>query len=158
MTPVLLASGSTLWSHVPPEHDAEVLSRREECPNFTEIFTTPHENITPALMRQEFANNVAFIQQQLQQAKPLGLKCVVLTHHAPSMEGTISFRHKGSVLNHTYATPLPHPDPSAIRLWCFGHTHWNAWHWSEGYELMSNQVGQWDQPLKFYRKDLLISL
>lgn len=151
----VLFIGSTLWSNIPNEKEAFLQNYLND---FRLIYATPHVPITPAACRHEFEKNVKFIQEAVQQAKSKGKKAVVFTHHAPSMHETSAPQYAQSDSRYGFSSELScHHDPSAIRLWCCGHTHYNFHHHKEGYELRSNQVG-YSRPVAGYDKDLVIQL
>lgn len=69
-------------------------------------------------------------------------KIVIITHHAPTLEGVAPiFRgnKNGGFCNKMDGFLKTHHD--AIDLWCFGHTHFNIDTTIEGVRCCSNQCG-----------------
>lgn len=147
--------GSTLWSDIPPSKD-EFLAKYMN--DFRLIFVAPHQRMKPHHTRIEFVKNKAFIENTIAEYQGKNKKIVVLTHHAPSLEGTSAPIHNTSDSRYAFASKLScHHAPNAIRLWCCGHTHYNFHHFKEGYELISNQVG-YGKSIDGYNPELSILL
>lgn len=146
--------GSALWSHIPPEKEDFIVNYLND---FQLIYSAENKLINPAFIRNEFAKNVAFIEQNIKLAMSLNKKIVVLTHHAPSFEETSPPCYASTDSIYGFASKLTNTCDYPIRLWCCGHTHYNFHHCKEGYELISNQIG-YKNPTKGYKKDLSIMI
>ena len=69
-----------------------------------------------------------------------------MTHHAPTLEGTSNPQYAGSATGSAFATELvggPCWTPQ-VRVWMYGHTHWNCDVVREGVRVVSNQRGYRD--------------
>lgn len=126
--------GSTLWSHVPAECSRKVQTTVSD---YRYVFGENERVVTVDDTNRLHEESVAFLKNELEKYK--GKYTVVVTHHAPSMKGTIHPTYCGSPLNHAFATDLElvrWPD-----VWCYGHTHYNATIDDMGCKIMSNQFG-----------------
>lgn len=148
--------GSTLWSDIPESKDAFLTNYMND---FRMIFVSPNQPMMPHHSRAEFAKNKAFLEQTITMQKGNGKKIVVLTHHAPSFEGTSAPQHAASDSRFAFASKLSCTHAlGTIRLWGCGHTHYNFHHSLEGYELISNQVGYGKDAVAGYNRELSIRL
>ena len=74
---------------------------------------------------------------------------IVLTHHAPTFDGTSNPRHgrpdlDGRSINlgsFAYCTNMEYLLGGRVRLWCHGHTHFNHDHIVAGTRIVANQRG-----------------
>ncbi|KAF8335291.1 Ser/Thr protein phosphatase superfamily protein [Cantharellus anzutake] len=68
---------------------------------------------------------------------------VVLTHHAPTVDGTANPKYKGGPTNSAFATELTGEGfwGEPIKTWAFGHTHWTCDFVRGGIRVVSNQRG-----------------
>jgi len=148
--------GSTLWSDIPVSKDAFLTSYMND---FRMIFVSPNQPMMPHHSRVEFSKNKAFLEQTISRLNGSGKKIVVLTHHAPSFEGTSAPQHASSDSRFAFASKLScNHALGAIRLWGCGHTHYNFHHSLEGYELISNQIGYGKKAVAGYNRELSIRL
>ncbi len=105
----------------------------------------------------EHAKCARFLEQGVAYALQQGLKPVVLTHYAPSLDSTSHPRYEQGNSKFGFATQL-RCAPGTIHLWAAGHTHYNYDHGSEGYRLVSNQFGYRDEPMPRYKRGHSIQL
>lgn len=70
-------------------------------------------------------------------------RVVVLTHHAPTIEGTGDPKHIGGPTNSAFATELTELPcwGSPVHMWAFGHTHWCCDFERKGVRVYANQRG-----------------
>ena len=147
--------GSTLWSDIPPSKDGFIANYMND---FRLIFVTQGQQMMPCHARIEFAKNKTYLEKTIGEHKSKSNKIVVLTHHAPSFQGTSAPKYETSDSRFAFASQLScNHNPSLIRLWCCGHTHHNFHHHKEGYELISNQIG-YGKAIDGYNKEISISL
>ena len=121
--------GATLWSHV-EDHAA----RDVQC------FISDYRRIggvhSVAQTNQMHAEDVAFLEGEIDRAEARGIRLIVVTHHAPLTVGTSHPRF--SRLNSAFATDLRHlVDRPGVAAWIFGHTH----HSCDLGKVVSNQRG-----------------
>jgi UDP-2,3-diacylglucosamine pyrophosphatase LpxH len=148
--------GSTLWSHVPDQHAAELAV---SLTSFHYIFTAPGVPVTVAQNNAEHSKCAGFIARAVTEAVQQKLKPVVLTHYVPSMDCTSHPRFDAGNSKYGFSTQLSSAHaPGTIHLWAAGHTHYNFSHSREGYRLVSNQYGYGKQPMPRYRTDHSIQL
>jgi hypothetical protein len=161
--------GTTLWSAIPEEHADEIAAHM---PDYQRVYTKrsgarKSERATYADITAKHQEQKTWLEQQIFNCMATGRQPVVLTHHAPTFEGTSHPRYASSVLSYAYASTL-HCPPGIIRLWCCGHTHYNFRLQPQpavfgcanprGYELVSNQYGSYATPARFYNSSLCIQL
>jgi predicted phosphodiesterase len=135
--------GCTLWSNVQPAQAASVVSRVGD---FRRIRWWCLEACA-----EEHAADVAFLRAQVDRASRVGASLVVVTHHAPLLEGTHHPKHDGSPVSSAFASDLSELVKPPVALWVYGHTHHNARQTLQGNtRLACNQLGYND---KDERKD-----
>jgi predicted phosphohydrolase len=131
--------GSTLWSYIPPEHNALIQGTMND---YKLIYDTPGTLLTAHKSSAMFVESMRFLERTICTNIKANLKTVVLTHHTPSFKETSAPCFTGKPGNHAFSSDLSAiHSPRAIRLWLCGHTHFNFHHNLEGYELVSNQYG-----------------
>ena len=90
-------------------------------------------------------SDVEWLCAQLKEIKKEPNRCImVLTHHSPTLlEKAHDPRHRGSKLTSAFATDLlPELDMSQVKVWAYGHTHFNHPSIMVGeVELITNQRG-----------------
>lgn len=109
--------GTTLWSHLPDNiTNSELL-----CINDYKLI----KGFSRVLSNLFLEQNVKFIQQNLE-CDP-GQKCVVISHHAPSLQ-SISPDYKENNLSYCYCSDLEYMfhDFKNLKCWVHGHTHYNV--------------------------------
>jgi len=129
--------GTTLWSHVPLKHRAEVQRDvRDYHKIYTQTSTPEASESEPQALRlvtvedtnRWHEESLAFLKQEL--ASHPQQPTMVLSHHAPLVRGTSApaYERPGRAVSRAFATDLSslivaHPQ---LRLWGFGHTHWRC--------------------------------
>ncbi|RAH56258.1 calcineurin-like phosphoesterase [Aspergillus piperis CBS 112811] len=66
---------------------------------------------------------------------------LVMTHHAPSLQGTSSPKHAQSPWNVAFGTDILSGIPDGVKVWVFGHTHYTTDFMEMGVRVVSNQRG-----------------
>ncbi|RDK36848.1 hypothetical protein M752DRAFT_322083 [Aspergillus phoenicis ATCC 13157] len=66
---------------------------------------------------------------------------LVVTHHAPSLQGTSNPRHAQSPWSVAFGTNILSEVPDGVKVWVFGHTHYNTDFKEKGVRVVSNQRG-----------------
>jgi predicted phosphodiesterase len=135
--------GCTLWSFVPDksiEYISKVLNDYR-CIQINEqgIKRTLQVQDTVKWHKQE----VKWLQEQIELAEHNHENVVVLTHHAPLVDGTCAPRFNGSEGNYAFSTDLKHVMKRNVMLWAFGHTHFSSMQTvkNTGTVVASNQMG-----------------
>merc|ERR1711933_402572 len=122
----------------------------------------PVSRLTPQRTSQWHVESVRWLQSEIAQIEADGCHCIgVLTHHTPSMHGTSAPEHEtpGNTVNHAFSTDLSEllRLPS-VKLWAYGHTHYNNDQLIHGTRLVSNQLGYVGEGIAGYRSDLVIDM
>lgn len=127
---------TTLWSHIPPQHEWEVQKNvndfyqiRNKGKNFT-------ANDFNALHKTDFN----FLKSAL--AKPTDKQCIVVSHHVPTlMHYPEQYRY--SEINSAFATELfDFIESSHAAYWIYGHHHCNTPAFKIGNtNMLTNQLG-----------------
>jgi len=91
------------------------------------------------------AQDVKWLEEQCAtiKAQEPGRRVVILTHHAPTFHNTSAPEHRGGILNSAFATEMT-TSPcwgSPVKVWAFGHTHFNCDDVLKGVRVVSNQRG-----------------
>ena len=167
--------GCTLWSYIPP--DARLICEYS-LNDYRRINGPDGQLFTAEMSSQWFEEDKTWIEQQVRQSMDAGeSSVVVLTHHTPSFFGTSGPRYETQPFLH-YAEEKPNdprwtnccfssdmeylfrnkgsPGNTNIRLWLFGHTHWNCDREVFGTRLMANQRGYISALNKHYKRDLAV--
>ncbi len=127
---------STLWSHIPPQHEWIVQQNMSDfalIKNGKKPFTATDFN---ALHQIDFE----FIATAL--AKPTALQRIVVTHHVPTFMHYPE-QYRNSVINCGFATELhDFIEKSQAAYWIYGHHHSNIPPFKIGATtLLTNQLG-----------------
>jgi predicted phosphodiesterase len=149
--------GSTLWSHIPPEHAEEVNRKLND---YHQI-----HDFSIELNNELHERSVEFIQKELSQINAND-NVVVLTHHSPLLNGTSYPKYENTPTNHAFSTDLLHLINHPINVWAFGHTHYQVDMMVNDVQILSNPIGydyrneleQYDQKIDYTKSVSLISL
>ena len=126
--------GTTLWSRVDVRDAYEVQCSVADYRRIKDVRSVSCSN---ALHDED----AAWLRAEIEMAEVDGTGLVVVTHHAPSLNGTSAARHSGSSLESAFATDLDHlVGRPCVRAWIHGHTH----HSHESGKLVANQRGYGD--------------
>lgn len=142
--------GATLWSYVPEVAVEYVESSIRDYRSIAikgDRGRKRHARVSDT--NTWHASDLEFIQSSVRDATLSGKRCLVLTHHCPSMQGTSKPEHTGSVLQHAFSTDLdymcsrdhPESDYSSIHTWVSGHSHHSYDFRLNGTRLVANQHG-----------------
>lgn len=136
----VIVLGCTLWSQLDPD-DLDIL--RWSLTDFKRI-----QGFDPVGFQACHERDLAWLQRTI---ADMALheperRVVVMTHHAPTVAGTSDPKYVGGPTNSAFATELVGgPCWSAnVKLWMFGHTHWNLDTVRNGVHVLSNQRGYGD--------------
>ncbi|KAI0361508.1 Ser/Thr protein phosphatase protein [Trametes cingulata] len=129
--------GCTLWSKLDPERVNAIqlgLNDFSMIEGFTpQLYTSLHERDLAWL-----EGNIAAIAQNEPHRR-----IIVMTHHAPTVEGTSNPQYAGSPISSAFATELVGGPcwREQVKVWAFGHTHWACDFEREGVRVVSNPKG-----------------
>ena len=136
--------GTTLWSHVPTANEKAVQRSLNDyaCITIVDEQTRMKRRLTVQDTNELHEEELEFVTSELLKAKQNGEKVVVLTHHAPLGSGCSSPVHNGSEINCAFQTPLNHlMDGDYLKMWIYGHTHYNTDLNVNGTRVVANQKG-----------------
>lgn len=146
--------GATLWSYIPP------LARRkvEYCLNDYDLI--PGCTIDETNQRHEAS--VRYLHHVITDAadeSPL----VVLTHHAPLMQGTSDPQYRNQDTKYAFASDCSGLMKPQVKVWAFGHTHWACDFRFRDTRILSNPLGYAtptypEDSVKRFRNDLVIEV
>ena len=133
--------GATLWSYVTDAQRSDVQCFIADY-RYIKDWTIDKNNV-------EYCKTVAYLKEEIGNAKANGQRLVVVTHHAPAIEGTSPPLHDKSRLKSAYASDLTALFSPTIAVWCHGHTHHSHIQHVKGMTLVSNQRGLPGEETKF---------
>jgi hypothetical protein len=131
--------GATLWSRVAvAAFPATTLADMNQRWALLKL-----DDVRPFTVEQSvvlFNEHLANIEKAINAGMARNLENIVVTHHAPILNGP--FKTPDPIRDSLYATDLSRSlDGKYIRLWIFGHTHWNYSENINGTLVISNQYG-----------------
>ncbi|KAJ5462847.1 hypothetical protein N7475_007791 [Penicillium sp. IBT 31633x] len=130
--------GCTLWSHIPQE-SRDIVNYKIS--DFQKIKYWSVEKHNKA-----HESDLAWLRAEIQ---ALGRKhcneemrsILVVTHHAPSLQGTSSPQHAKNLWSCAFGTDLLTRSWGGVKIWVFGHTHYTTEFKKNGIRVVSNQRG-----------------
>ncbi|PYI32911.1 calcineurin-like phosphoesterase [Aspergillus indologenus CBS 114.80] len=139
--------GCTLWSHVPDDARAIVQAKIQD---FRKIpgWTVDAHNAAHAA-------DLAWLQTEIQsirrenRGQPSARSLLVLTHHAPSLNGTSAPQHALNPWRFAFGTEILAKTSEGVSVWVFGHTHHSTEFKAGSVRVVSNQRGYvlpWSNP------------
>lgn len=134
--------GCTLWSRIPEDAREIVHAKIQDFKHIQDWSIDKHNAAHEsdlAWLRQE----VRAIQQENNQAtkKSEARSIVVVTHHAPSLDGTSSPQHSENPWRSAFGTDVLSENWKGVKAWVFGHTHYTTEFEEGGIKVVSNQRG-----------------
>ncbi|KAI9331744.1 Metallo-dependent phosphatase-like protein [Obelidium mucronatum] len=140
--------GCTLWSHIPDGEPRAAIGKYLN--DFRMIGTRKGrtEAETPRRITVDDYNawhksDVAWLEDQINNAKERGERILVITHHPPTFEQTSApeFRSDDNVMKFAFASDLERLFGEMVVCWCYGHTHFTNDMVIKGTRVVSNQPG-----------------
>ncbi|KXJ90183.1 hypothetical protein Micbo1qcDRAFT_196354 [Microdochium bolleyi] len=131
--------GCTLFSRVPEYSMQDVSLGVKDFYNIDSWTVEEHSST--------FEQDLAWLNNEVQSLQGAGHKVVIFTHHSPTLDKrALDPRHKDSPIISGFATDLsaqPCRTSSSVKLWAFGHNHYNCDFVDEktGTRLITNQRG-----------------
>ena len=133
--------GCTLWSRVPDEARDIVCSRIQDFKRIRDWSVNDHNRSHEA----DLAWLLSGVESIQTQSKTWSRKqsVLVVTHHAPSLQGTSSPQHANNAWSSAFATDVLSQisKSSGIKFWVFGHTHYTTEFRNQGIRVVANQRG-----------------
>lgn len=146
LCPGVVILGCTLWSAVPESAKEMVTARVNDFQKISGWTTETHNDAHKedlSWLRQELEKLAA--QQGQGQPGEARRKVLVVTHHAPCIDGTSSPENTGNMWTSAFATDiLPVQRDGlwgSVAAWIFGHTHFSTDFNRGGIRVVSNQRG-----------------
>jgi len=140
-----LIVGSTLWTWIAPEHRKNIQSSMND---YNYIYVQDNNKIR-RITSDDVANlhlkNYKYIRGQINKAKKLNYRVIVLTHHKPYL----SENFDPTSLDSAYESDLSKLFGPPISLWAYGHTHVSDLSVKNKTTLYSNPKGYPAQKTKF---------
>jgi predicted phosphodiesterase len=145
--------GTTLWSMI-PKKAAQIceisMNDYHLIPNFY-VNSSNKLHIESVIWLTRKLDEI--VKKYQTQENNIKYKVVVLSHHAPILNGVPDPKYEtpNRELNFAFCSDLKHP----INVWIYGHTHWCADFYHEKVRIVSNCLGYKDEH-NFYKKDKII--
>lgn len=129
--------GCTLWSRLDPNYRIAIQIGLND---FSQI-----DDFTPRVYESLHERDLSWLERSIAdiaEDEP-HRRIVVMTHHAPTVEGTSNPRYAGGPLGSAFATELVGGPfwKEPVVMWAFGHTHWACDFEREGVRVLSNPKG-----------------
>ncbi|EIW64566.1 Ser/Thr protein phosphatase protein [Trametes versicolor FP-101664 SS1] len=129
--------GCTLWSRLDPSRRHAIHLGLND---FSQI-----QDFTPSVYNSLFERDLAWLERSISDisAEEPHRRIVVMTHHAPTVEGTSNPQYQDSPLTSAFSTELVGGPcwKGKVKVWAFGHTHWACDFEREGVRVVSNPKG-----------------
>jgi len=129
--------GCTLWSNVPSSASHEVSLRLND---FRKIksWTTETHNAAHIADAEWLDRECAKLRNEQPERR-----IIILTHHAPAIQGTSAPQYQGGSVNTAFATDMSLRScwGNPLSVWAFGHTHFNCDFVKDNVRIVSNQRG-----------------
>jgi predicted phosphodiesterase len=141
ITPKLRIIGTTLWSYIPTQNKAHIKFFIQDYSNI--------KNFTTEISNDKHNENTVWIAEQILYARESKKELIVVTHHAPLTTNTSDPKYANNSLNTAFATDLMDLLCYPIKLWIYGHTHYNNLQKIGSLILTCNQRGYIDDTTYF---------
>lgn len=132
--------GCSLWSHIPD--DAKLMVRMK-INDFNKI-----QDWTPESHNEQHAADLRWLRDAVKERSAekssRGSQVIVVTHHAPCVQGTSEPRLDFSPWASAFSTDLldkPGEGWPGVTTWVYGHTHYSTRFKKAGIKIVSNQRG-----------------
>lgn len=114
--------GCSLFSYILPDRHIDVGQSLNDFYHTTD-WTTDNHN-------ESHARDVAWLNAQVAELEQSDVKIIIFTHWSPSEDArAVDPRHQGKPISCAFATDLtqqPCMKSSKVKIWAFGHTHYNC--------------------------------
>lgn len=112
--------------------------------------------------QREHKEDLAYLISAVQQGNEQGKRVVVITHHAPTTQGTSHPMFTGSPYTCGFSSDVMSKVTAAgrVELWVFGHTHFSVDRVEAcGTRLVSNQIGyKGEEEMAHFRPGFTVTL
>ncbi|KAI5920662.1 Ser/Thr protein phosphatase superfamily [Camillea tinctor] len=114
--------GCSLFSHIPPEKEMAVSMGMKDFYTISDWTTQSHNDM--------HHRDVAWLNAQVAELEQSDASIMIFTHWSPSQDPrTMDPRHSGSSITSGFSTDMsgqPCFRSRKVKLWAFGHTHYNC--------------------------------
>ena len=141
ITPTVRIIGTTLWSHIPDKNKQKINFFIQDYSNI--------KNFTIDINNNKHEEDTIWIAEQILHARESNKTLVVITHHAPLITNTSHPKYSENCLNSAFSTDLMDLLTYPIKLWIYGHTHYNNLQKIGTLILTCNQKGYSDDHTQF---------
>jgi hypothetical protein len=170
-TDIVRILGATLWSYIPDEeksyikramndyHLVSIRPKKETTGNSCDDLA-PRRKLTPDDTNRFHEEEVAWLEEQITKAETNNENVVILTHHAPLLNGTSAPEFDDSPNAVAFATDLTRLMKKHVKLWLFGHTHFSSQQVipETNTFVASNQMGYKEDKDVGYKEDLVFTV
>lgn len=150
--------GCVLWSHI-PEMAKDIVRSKTKDFKHIEDWTADQHNAVHSSDLTWLRRELDKIHHETQERPSEKRSIIVITHHAPSLQGTSNPKYENSPWSSAFATDLLSQGWNGINTWVFGHTHYSTEFHKNGIFSVSNQRGytisQSDKPGGFDPKKVI---
>lgn len=109
-------AGCTLWSDIKDICITTIMNDYNKIHNNKNTITWEYINKLHKDYREWIENEVLTLDKTV----------LMITHHAPMIEGIAPPKYRNSPINQAYGTDLTKMiENSNIKVWCYGHSHWH---------------------------------
>ncbi|KAI0361759.1 Ser/Thr protein phosphatase superfamily protein [Trametes cingulata] len=141
ISPTLTVLGCTLWARLNPG-DLDIL--RWSLSDFHRI-----DGFDPTTYQAAHARDAKWLEQSVEHiaCNEPHRRIVIMTHHAPTVEGTSDPKFVDGPTGSAFATEFVGSKiwrSGVVKAWMFGHTHWCCDFERDGVRVVSNQRGYKD--------------
>lgn len=152
--------GCSLFSSVPAESELAVSM------GLNDFFETKEWDVSAH--NKAHKRDVAWLNAQVKNLEHSTTQVMILTHWSPSMDlRSLNPRHGASLISSVFSTDLS-TDPcflnARVKLWAFGHTHYNCDFWVERgidaglLRLLANQRGYYFAQAEGYDGEMIVEI
>lgn len=127
--------GCTLWSNIPEEARDMISLKTKDFKKIQDWTVDSHNEC--------HSRDIVWLLDEIKAIQSRNRSLIVVTHHAPSLQGTSNPQYANSPWSCAFATDVLSrlPEPSGIISWVFGHTHYTTEFKHQGIRVMANQRG-----------------
>lgn len=133
--------GCTLWSRIPDDARDTVSSRIQDFKKIRDWTVNDHNGCHEADLAWLLSETEPIQSKNKAQNKKQSV--LLITHHAPSLQGTSNLQHANNPWSSAFATDIISQisKSSGVKVWVFGHTHYTTEFRDRGIRVVANQRG-----------------
>lgn len=149
--------GTTLWTCIDVGNEQTILNRVND---YKYIALGIDERLTVTRVRDMHTQALTFVRSKIQELENADRRAIVVSHHAPIVDGASEQHFDGDAMSSAYKTDLSHMmDGKVLPLWLCGHTHYNFdVVLTTGTRVAANQFGGGMNPLSNYNRERVFTI